>query len=90
MLIYHTIGDDTLTVVFGAEAEKCDYGVAQSPVWWEIKNSAVWIESISFFDSEFSTREFEDKFGSATINFIYSSLVDRLPDEVDEWDLDIN
>lgn len=88
-IVYHTLDYDALEVVFSAEAERNDYGVAQSPIWWEIKDSSIWIESISFLGSSFSTKQFEDKFGTETIKFIYETLVERLPDEVEEWESEI-
>lgn len=72
---------------FSASAERTDYGVARSPVWWEIDPDSIHMDSVLIFDKEFSWGELKRAFGKETATNMYNELVHQIPDDINEWEL---
>jgi hypothetical protein len=72
---------------FSATAERTDYGVARSPVWWEIDPNSIHMDSILIFDTSFSWGELKRTFGANTATQMFNDLVQHVPDDINEWEL---
>jgi hypothetical protein len=83
--LYFVYETDWLEITFSATAEQCDYGVARSPIWWEIDESSINMEEIRIFDEVFSERSFKERFGKEFALFLYNKTSEHLPSDIDEW-----
>lgn len=41
-----TYNGEEMTVIFTAKAERCDYGVERSPVWYEVDPATIEVHSL--------------------------------------------
>ena len=71
-----------------AEIERCDYGVARSPVWWELDLSSIDIVTVSIGECTWSKKELVRDFGKEYAMFIMDNLIELLPDDLDYWDME--
>lgn len=86
MSVYYYYESEDLNVTFGAEVERCDYGVACSPIWWELVDSSIEIDTIIILGVQFSKKEFVSKFGKEFLGFIYDRISSELPSDPEEWE----
>ena len=85
--VYYTFEEDRveLTVEVSAIAHKTDYGVARSPIWWEIDDSSIEIEGIEFCGETFTPQSFKEVFKEETFKRLYEKTLEEIPDDIDEW-----
>jgi len=85
--VYYTLEEDCveLNIELSAIANKTDYGVARSPVWWEIDESSIEIEGIEFYGEIYTPQSFKETFKKETFKKIYERALENLPDDIDDW-----
>jgi hypothetical protein len=85
--VYYTLEEDCveLTIELSAIAHKTDYGVARSPVWWEIDGSSIEIEGIEFYGETFTPQSFKEVFKEDTFKKLYENTLEKISDDIDDW-----
>jgi hypothetical protein len=83
---YNLFLEGTTEVVFYADVERCDYGVARSPIWYEIDPNTIDFDEIWFLGKNYTQGQFYMKFGKKGADTIINELIAMLPQDPDEWE----
>jgi len=85
--VYYTLEEDCveLNITLSATAHKTDYGVARSPIWWEIEESSVAIEGIEFYGEFFTPRSFQEAFKGKAYQKLYEDARSKISYDIDDW-----
>ena len=85
--VYYTLEEDCveLNIELSAIANKTDYGVARSPVWWEIDESSIEIEGIEFYGEIYTPQSFKKAFKEEAFKRLYENTLEKVSNDIDDW-----
>lgn len=68
-----------------AYAIKCDYGVARSPIWWELDEGSIEFEGIEIGEINYSWLELRNSFGLPLAREIVNNIFNMASSDLDDW-----
>lgn len=68
-----------------AYAIKCDYGVARSPIWWELDEGSIEFEGIEIGEINYSWVELCKSFGLLLAREIVNNIFNMASSDLDDW-----
>jgi hypothetical protein len=85
--VYYTLEEDCveLNIELSAIAHKTDYGVARSPIWWEIDDSSIEIESIEFYGETYTPQSFKKAFKEESFKRLYENTLEKISVDIEDW-----